>query len=992
MITTRMKICILAALTLFFALAGASWGRANERVTEFNIPPQSLDSALIAFSKQANVQISVAASSIAGIRTAGVVGSFTPSAALGRILSETGLGFSAIGDRTYAVALLRASARMSGGIAPEQKTLAQPNILQHQNESASPAPQVPSANAGPSAREEQDTLGELVVTGTHIRGERPVGANLIVIGREEIEQQGLATIPEVLRVLPQNFPGGVREETPRQGNNAAFSSAPNLRGLGPEATLVLVNGRRMPVGGTNGSFTDISGIPLAALERIEVLTDGASAIYGADAVGGVINLILRKNYSGAETRGRVGGVTDGDAKEYQAAQSVGGAWGALSGVFSYEYYEREALAKATREQTENSDLGPLGGSNWSLPFDNPGTIVTGPQTWAIPAGQDGTDLEPTDFVSGTQNLGNSNEGAGLLPEQKRHSAFGTLQYEITENFRVGIDALYSQREALFGGTGIIANLIVPNTNPFYVNPTGGTGPIIVRYKFLDDLGPANVDARVESKSVGLGLEFDIGGQWTLAMQGSHGQEDVDQKVANNVNNPALSLALADPNPATAFNPFGDGSFNNPQTLDAIRFQTSFETESTLTLGSLVASGRVGSLPGGPVRLALGGEYRKPSFDTLALPVPNVIQQTSFDREVTAGFAELLLPVVEHLELAVAGRYEDYSDFGSATTPKAGLNWRIAEGLALRGTWSRSFKAPLLADLDETTINRSLLFPTADPSQPSGFSSVLLVVGNNADLQEETAEAWTVGLDLFPGTLGSLGLHIGYFDIDYEDRVIRPNVGAFLVDPTLADLVDLTPTPEERQEICSRNQFIGNPSDCLNAPIAAIADTRLRNAAISRTRGIDFMGSYSAEVGGGTFGITLDAAYIFDLQQALGPLSPVQELVSTARRPMDFRGRANLSWTRDALTGALLVNYADNYRNISVTPMDEVDSWTTFDVTLRYAPRDVGSWLEGVSVILAGINVLDEAPPFLDNSEGVGYDQENADMQGRMISLTLMKEW
>ncbi len=1008
MFRKRSRFWIIATLVLCTSLATTSWGRANERVTEFNIPPQSLDSALLVFAEQGDVQVSVSTIVITGMRTQGVVGTFTPSVALTRLLVDTGLQFSTIGDRTYALA------QASPASTPQPKRLNPPTASATQPDSALP----PSTVVGEGAKEKNEgsdterqqsaaELGDIVVTGTHIRGQAPVGGHLITIDRTAIDRSGLSTVQEVVRSLPQNFGGGPSEDTTlglEASTNAAYSTAFNLRGLGAGATLVLLNGRRFAPGGGEGTFTDVSSVPLSAIERIDVLPDGASAMYGSEAAGGVINLVLRNDYSGAETAARFGAATESNPDEFDFSQVLGTDWNNGHGLLSYEYYKRDNLPARDRAASADSDLTPFGGSNFDDTFSNPGTIIVGADTWAIPAGQDGRSLQPSDLVAGTVNLANQNEGRDLLAQQERHTLFGTFQQEVAGSVTLFADLLGGRRESETKLRASNTFLVVPSTNPFFVNPTGSTDPILVSYSMIDDLGPLRFDATVDTYNTTVGARFTVGGGWRATAYGQYALEKVNQTV-DGLDFAALDAALADPDPATAFNPFGDGSFTNPATLAGLRARTEFDTRSRLWTANVIADGPTVSLPGGEVQLALGSEYRNYGFRS-ELRAPSIgipLRERIFDRRVSAAFAELLVPVVgegnahaalHRLDLSLAGRYEKYSDYGDTVTPKVGLSWHPVQQLAFRGTWSRSFKAPNLADLDESN-NSSFIFSVTDPTVQSGTSPVLVWDGKNSNLTEEVAWTWTVGAELNPATDPQLKLALTYFSIEFEDRVGAAQfTTTWLAEPRFEAIVTRNPTAEQRAAVCSSSQFIVvEADDCLNSPIAAIVDLRTRNTAITNTSGLDAQAQYEIETSVGQFSLDLNATYVFEFEQAELKSSPLLELVDTVNNPIDLRARAGLSWNRGNLGVTAHVNYLDNYTDTVSQPNRSIDSWATLDMQLSYQFDDANKTLLGKSSLALSVqNAFDEDPPFVNNPAGVGYDPQNAEVLGRVVSLQFRKTW
>ena len=205
-------------------------------------------------------------------------------------------------------------------------------------------------------------LEEVVVTGTHIRGSQPVGSKVIVIDREDIERSGYGRVQDLLETLPQNF-ASISEDFSGPSNPTQGTEV-QLRGLGSGTTLTLINGHRQPTGGTLSAFVDISSIPSSAIERIEILPDGASAIYGSDAIGGVVNIILRKDYEGAETWVR-GGSAEGDKDEVQLAQLLGHRWASGNALIGYQYTKQDSLRYGSRDYlATGGDQRRFGGSDW----------------------------------------------------------------------------------------------------------------------------------------------------------------------------------------------------------------------------------------------------------------------------------------------------------------------------------------------------------------------------------------------------------------------------------------------------------------------------------------------------------------------------------------------------------------------------------------------------------------------------------------------------
>jgi len=977
-----------------------------ESEIQFNIPPQQLPEALLKYAQQSRVQVTSAAKVVEGKTTAGVVGTFPARLGLERLLAGTALSYDVIDPNTV---VIRTQSR--NGSSPATAT----------GQSSVPARQGSKEVSGRSfwerfrltqvAAEESPVEvskpgspdhEEVVVTGTHIEGSAPVGSNVISIDRDEIFRSGLTTVAQVVQALPQSFGGGPQDATLGfpSNTNSSMGSSLNLRGLGEGATLVLLNGRRLAPAGGDASFVDVGSIPTVAIERIEILSDGASAVYGSDAVSGVVNIVLRQDYDGAESRAQFVVPTQGSGRGAQFAQTVGTRWGAGNGFVTYEYYERDALPARERTLTQNADLRHLGGSDFRGAWNNPGTIVSGTRTWAIPAGQDGRSLTATDFTEGTTNPHNPNDLSDITPSQQRHSAVGVVNHSFGDKTTVSADLLFSRRDAERIGSGFATNITVPNTNPFYVNPTGATTPVSIRYNFGDDLGPQVTNVEVSTFSGSTGIEHELGRDWKLSLRGSYGREEVDQKTFNYVNSTALSAALARTDPATAFNPFGDGSYTSAATLAEIRARALFASTSAVTAGTAAATGRVLAVPAGEVKLALGAEFQRQEFAT-DTAIPGVSIGASYDRDIRSGYGELLIPIfgqanerplLHRVDVSLAARHERYSDFGSATTPKLGLTWALNPAVALRATWGKSFKAPNLPTLDESN---NFLFLSATPNQDGSLATILTWNGQNADLTQERSTAWSAGIDLTPPAFGVFRMALTYFDIDYTDRITAlPGAGQYLVDPVWADSVTRAPTVEQRARACMRGRFIGaSPDDCLNAPVVALVDLRAHNTAVTHQTGVDLLSTYSFTAGVDRFDVSVNAAYLIKLEQAqLAPSAPLS-ILDTPFNPTDLKFRAAFGWTRGGLGASVAAKYVDSYRDDIGLVSRTIGSWTTVDVHLLYAFADhARGWANGLTLAGSVLNAFDENPPFFNNSSGVGYDPTNADILGRTVSVQLRKSW
>lgn len=966
---------LLASAAIAMAAGPVAYGQEAE-LRDYDLPAEDLGTALRQVATQSGRQVAVATDLVAGMRAPALKGRYSFEAAIAELLRDTDLSTTRAG-----------------------------NVL------------VVERVEGPDA----SPLPDVLITGTRIRGKAPVGSELITIDRKAIDQSGYATTQQIAQSIPQNFGGGMNEATAAGGTlgqntglNATRGSSINLRGLGPTSTLVLLSGERPPLGGFAGAFADISMIPASAVERIEIVADGASAIYGSDAVAGVVNIVPRLDFTGLEASARFA-TADGDAQEYQASLIAGRQWTGGRAVVAYEFYDRDRLRAADRAFATD-DLRPFGGVDHRTAYANPGTIYAGGQSFAIPAGQNGVGLTAADLTPGTVNRGNSWAGADILPRQRRHSLFVAASQDLASNIRLFANGLMTIRtfdQAM--RPNFDTRRTVPVTNPFYVDPIGTHQPVGVQYAFRRDLG--NETQRGIASAVGGTIGLDVkAGPWTVATRATYGHDYERYTLANRVNTARLAVALADPDPATAYNLFGDGPSTNPATIVRVRGFSEDSFVNSMWSATLRADGPLVRLPAGAVRLAVGGEYREERYrdnggiiDTATL-VPVVSAPTALrgPRRVAAAYAELLVPLfggaatlpgLRRLDLSAAVRTEHYSDFGATTNPKLGLAWEPVAGLTVRASYGRSFRAPSFNDLRQDP-GTQLIFSYAipDPQSASGQSNVIVLRGNDPDLRPERATTWTLGADFKPQFLPGAHASMTWFSIDYRDRIASPSAQLFnfLVNRSVyAGITEANPSAARVAALYASPIFSNFLNIPQTAPFAAVVDARLQNLSVVKQSGLDMDVGYGFRLGRGKADLGLAGTYIAHIRQALTPSAPVSDVVGVLGNPVDFRARAHLSWQSDRWGAALFANYVDGYTNKTNATPQHVAAWTTFDLQLSYRFNADHGAARGLRVALGATNLFDRDPPYAAYFIGIftsGYDPENANPLGRVVSLQLTKSW
>jgi len=845
-------------------------------------------------------------------------------------------------------------------------------------------------------------VDEVVVTGSRIRGAEAVGSNVISLDRDVIVETGAPSTGDLLRKVPQIVGLGASETASGAQNgaaNATRSVAVNLRGIGSNATLLLIGGRRMPAAGTQGQITDASVIPAIALERLEVVADGGSAIYGSDAVTGVVNLIPRRDFTGAETSMRYG--TGDEYYDWSVAQIFGTNWGSGHAMIAADHTYHSAL-EGTDRDFYSSYLVPRGGGDFRSQQCAPGTILVNNVPYAIPATSNGT-LTPGSVTPNTRNVCDNIPNGDIIPNLRRTSVFLSAEQDLTDSTTLFAEGFFSRRTFSLKGAQVTGNVNVPNTNPFYFNPTGGTGPVTVQYDFARDGGLPNDPGFAESWQGVLGVRQQLGGDWQLEVYGSYGASEDEVRRRQNLNTtPAgINTALADPNPATAFNPFGVGGISNPATVAGIRNgQFVINGDTDLTVAAAQLDGSLFAIPGGNVKLAAGIEYREEGLGgllssgstTAPVYVPNKAK-----RDVTAFFAETLVPIVgsenrvagiRTLELSIAGRYEEYSDFGETFNPKIGVNWSPFSALSVHGSWGESFRAPGLAENDPKSGGYGLYgdnLPCAH-QPPATTCFGIGIAGGNPDLKPEEATTWSIGVDLHPDALPGFRASLTYFSIDYDNQIVglRGSAG-LLTNPIYSQYRMLNPTPAEVNALLSSGLPINSP---INAGLVTyIQDGRRHNLATTFAKGLDADIRNVWETGIGDLSAGINASYFTKLSTSTGPGAPEVDVADTLNFPQRFRSRADFGWRRDAFDVVAFVNYIGDYKQTGVVPVRDIDDLMTIDLHIGY---DMDAIVSGLSLALDVQNVTDEDPPFVNISGG--YDPQTASPIGRLFALSLRKSW
>jgi len=784
------------------------------------------------------------------------------------------------------------------------------------------------------AQQQTQELQRVTVTGSNIkRTDTETASPVQVLTRDDIEKTGKQSIQEVLRSITADGQGSI----PSSFSNgfASGSAAVSLRGLGVNSTLVLVNGRRMTTYGLaddgTRNFVDLNSLPLEAVDRIEVLKDGGSAIYGADAVGGVVNVILRKNYTGAAIGGSYGQAGKGDGQTTRAFGSLG--FGNLEEdkynvFFSIEASQQKNIWSTDRGNLGQTDLSPYGYYNTTNGETRP-WIASGPSSNS-PYGVTRT-IDPTLLFTGplgprinqvpcattsaTTGLCTYNtlQDQEIQPQLDRLNFFGrgTLQFSpsLSAYAEVGFFNTKSKANGTLGAnndTGVykpgdILNPLVTH-NPMLIQPGTPNNPgsqLIAYYTRAPELGGR--DQKTDNQVIRLvqGLQGTAWG-WDFDVGASYIKSRLKNENTGYINYDVMQAAVS----SGAYN-ITNPSASAPGTIAAISPTLTNVPTSSIKSIDFKLSREVGQLPGGAIGVAVGGETRWEAANTPAVPGTDTgaivglgYSAFSATRHVSALFGEVNLPLAKWVEANVAARYDHYSDFGDSTTPKFGVKFKPLDQLAIRATYAEAFRAPGPAERGGSSF---------------GFTTVGILSQGNPNIKPEKAKSYTLGViaEPLPGTSAT----IDYWKIDRKNEIVQADPASII--PTNLDCqvgCDGTGgTPDHRLAQlpgAQPNSFLYYDADGNLATVTGF----YRNATKTKTDGIDIELRHRMNLGeAGKLTAQLNWTHVnkfqrtdadgntFDYAGTQGPIA----LSAGAGTPKD-KGTLSITWDRGpyALTGAM----------------------------------------------------------------------------------------
>jgi iron complex outermembrane recepter protein len=886
--------------------------------------------------------------------------------------------------------------------------------------------------------DEATRLDAVVTTGSNIKGiDLEEAQPIIVIDRQQIREMGAVSISDILAEVSATAGGTGNFTTANSGalqaDAPAGSAGASLRGLGTASTLTLVNGRRVAVSSfANGSenFVDLNAIPLAAIDRIEVLTTGASAIYGADAVAGVVNVILRDDFDGLQLSASIG---DSQAKTDESRFNVNLVTGyvgertrAMLVVDAFKrnaLYDRDRAITAVEPRPSQQGIWPSFNDLFDMEFDLVEQSCPDAQRF------DGRPGFPITRFGAYCEL-NRNAFTATDPETERFGVYGTFAWTISDTLEYFTElalqrnesransspAPWSQVRVAFNHPGMPAELrqrlIAAGADPGF--DIFGWG----RFPDARTLEVVTRNVRTLHGLRGSAGDWD----WETTLSASH-SASTQEAVAGIYNVARFGAALRGrlcPDGTTTctpttgglyYNPFGGQAGNSEQVLDLVRERVPRDGDSRLLAWDARVTGNWGALAGGDIGWAFGGELRHervqddPSPLATLNPTTGQVPVYGFGstavtarRMQWAVYAESFLPFTETFDVRLAGRYDYYSDFSGDFNPAVGFRWRPTDNYVLRGGWNTSFRAPSLAQVGAGTTLSSGALPCSPGSEFfqsfcggfSGDDGYLSEIYGNPDLDAETSKAWYFGNVFSLGERSTLTVDYWRFDqrglVDIDDLELFRRA---LADPSLvfrtADLRSGT------LGIGIRNGRIGGNIDQVNL--------QLINIGQQKTDGIDLRFEHRFDDGGwGRLTWQFDTTWVNSFERSescgldeatdrrgVGRCVGGQRLVERVGefRYPEWTVNTGFRWRRGDLFARLHANYVDGFydddQRAGVPAGRRVSSWTTLNATIGW---DI---TERQSIDLTVRNLADRDPPLALGS-AANVDLYNHDTLGRFFTL------
>ena len=979
-------------LLLGISLATAVLADTEARV-QFAVPASTLPAALIELARQAQLSLVFATANVPSNPTVAITGTLSPRQALERLLEGSGLVPAYLGDNVVS-------------IGPPC------------NSAADCAPAPAAAQPGTEAARyvdarviEQIIVREQLRTGSHIKQANYLGSGPVhVLSAPEIEASGAQSLGDLLRFMPAVIGNQTSTAVSNGGDGTATVT---LRGLPAGNTLVLVNGRRSSAGGLAGDAFDLNTLAPAAVERIEILKEGASAVYGSDAIAGVVNIIMKSGYDGVQLGTQYGSTQRGDRATRSTSLLAGNNGSRGSLLFAATVFEQDPLWSRDRAVSRDADGRPRGGADLRSSATPAARFDVGGSTLTLDGTAAGT--RPEDFRAATdEDLYDFREFTSALVPSERSNVYASAQLDLNERTAAIAQLSFAdnESEATLAPTPVFTAfeslpLTVSAANAY--NPFG-TDITDLRRRFVE-LGAREQLNRSQTARTVLGLEGLAGSNWEWDASWHWSRTESEEILGRLIDGDRLQPGIGPAADCRAdagcvpVNLFGPPGSVDARQLDYLRAATQVSGQSRLYGLEANVSGPLASRAAGELMLAAGASWRHESTSSRAEPGNPAhalggsdISAASGNRSVAEGWGEVLVPLwadgedAHRVDLDLAGRYSHYSDFGHTANGKVGLRLRPVPSVLLRGTWSQGFRAPSLLDLYETgrhtqafltdpcavAANVGTLPGCALPGDPTR-TQYLAVIGGNAGLEAEQSNSLTAGLVWTPTPAPGLMVALDAFRIEQRD----------VVDASAQYILDLNARSGAFAERVLRDAE-GN--------LQRVNATNI-NVGERQVAGVDLDLRYRLPaLPVGRLTLSLETSYIHEYLDQLDPSAPSEDIsgrfADEASGGMGaiprWKSRLGLQWSRAHWEASYRLYYASALEEQVPNSMRrrEIDDWLVHDVQLV---RRFGL-LEGLRVALGIDNVLDRAAPFSASAFNDNVDGRTHDLRGRYWYARLTQEF
>ncbi|MGI2192225.1 TonB-dependent receptor [Shewanella baltica] len=802
---------------------------------------------------------------------------------------------------------------------------------------------------------------------TDIEGPSPIQS----ISKDDIANMGFDNLQQLLERMPANGAGAFSTRGNSQDSTANGGASISLRGLGPDATLVLINGRRVAASafaeGITNSFVDINNIPVSAIERIDILKDGASAIYGSDAIAGVVNIILKKDIEGIEVNLGYGDAS-GTGYDETTANMV---WGMKSDKGSasiiLDYFKNDTLAATDLGRFGTADQSPYGGEDSRSSRGFPGYFyVDGVPTVdpACPADRN-IDGEVCVFDYGPYNL--------VVPAAERVGAIGQFEYHFNDDLTAFLELAAQHNTSEAGGAPTPldekAGLTVPGSHP---NNPWGKDIEIGRFRTVD-AGARRWDIESDTLRLVAGLRGVVKDwDWEASVQkGRSESTQTGDRSQGWVRTDYLQREID----AGRYNPFG-GTMNSQDVIDDITTSLVRQGLSTMTSYAANISGQAFTLADRDIMMAAGVEYREEAISDepdeqfqRGLIFGTEAVSAKGDRDQWAAYTEFSIPVTDNFELQLAGRYDHYSDFGSTTNPKIAFQWGITDELTARASWSTGFRAPSLAQIGLGPSEESSFlidkYRCAADGQGCTLSDETTEFAGNPKLKAEESETWNIGMIWAPSQKFDIGFDI--YSITQDNKIDKL---------LLQDIYDAN-CNDQNSTVCVRlAPQVGQTFGALD-----VIRSSFVNLGSQQVQGMDVSTHYGFELDGyGDLKFGLEWSYLHNFEK--DDTHQVVDYTGEYKYPKN-RWLATTNWTMDNFAANLNLSYIGEFEDFNKTRT--IDAQILVDMSGTYRFNEMFKLTLGVN------NVFDEEPPFAigdGDTDLYGYVTSVHNPMGRYIYTKL----